>query len=208
VRDGVTSEVDDVVLSPQAGGETCAFDGDGNAVARAGSEFPRCSPSNDLEDGSNSDCTGLRGAADPQNPCGQFFPIPVNHDCDRCAELGKGDKCVSFGFCITGDLEIPLEGPVGGYLAAGSGSVLFGWDDEGTDAIRDESTRPGDPMWLLPPPELEQETGPNGFRARAGYDIVDGGKPIAFECIMASGTPDLLRPTEDSSLVSFEIQTR
>jgi hypothetical protein len=208
VRDGVTSEARDVVLTNQPDGETCAFDTNGDAGPTAGPTFPTCSPVNDSEDGSNSDCTGLGGVPDPRNPCGQFIPLPTSNDRDRCAELDKADQWMQLGFCVTGDLEIPLEGPVGAYTAAGAGQVLFGWDDQSTDATLDDTTRPEDPMWILPTPDFNAETGPNGFRNRQGYNTIDNGFPIPFECTMASGTPGLLRPTPDSALISFPIQTR
>jgi hypothetical protein len=208
VRGGVTSEVRDVVLTNQPGGETCAFDNNGNADPTAGPSFPTCSPVNDAEDGSNSDCTGLGGMPDPRNVCGQFIPLPTEDDCDICAELNKADQCASNGFCITGDLKIPLKGPEEVYIAAGAGQVLFGWDDQSTDAILDDTTRPDDPMWILTTPDFDAEPGPNGFRIRVSYHTVDNGIPIAFECTMASGTPGLLRPTPDSALISFPIQTR
>lgn len=208
VRDGVTSETRDVVLTNEPVGETCAFDDNGNADPSAGPTFPSCSRTNDAEDGSNPACIGLGGAPDFRNPCGQFIPLPTTGDCDACAAIGKGDQCNDKGFCIDGDAETAVTGRVEGYVATGSGSVLFGWDDQSTGATVDDTTRPGDPRLILPTPDFDAEAGPNSLRIRVGYNVADQGLPAAVECTMASGTPGLLRPTPDSELISFPIQTR
>ena len=204
VRDGVTSEERDVVLTIPPGGETCAFDKNGNAGRTAGPTFPICSPDNDdPEDGSNRDCTGLGNAPDPRNPCGQFIPLPTSEDPNACAELKKAAQYELYDFCITGDLLIPLTGPpTKSFIAAAAGDVLFGWDDQGWD-----TTQPDGPVWTLSSPNFDDEIGPNGFRVRVRYDNLANGTPVAYECTMASGTPGALRPTRGDDLISFEIQT-
>ena len=205
VRSGVTSGAMDVVLTREPVQRTCTYDNSGMTGSDAG-PFPPCSQENENLDGSNEDCTGLGGVPDPENPCGQFATIPTSKECDPgrvCDSRGKagpGSQCAQYGFCIIGDLEIPLEGAYEGYLAAGSGDVLFGWDDESTGAEIDQSSGPNGGTIILPPAVFDEPTGPNGFR------IVIGTAPVAFECTMGVGTARLT-PTPDTSLISFPIQT-
>jgi hypothetical protein len=195
----------DVVLTREPVQRTCTYDNSGMTGPNAG-PFPQCSQENENLDGSNEDCTGLGGVPDPENPCGQFATIPTSKECDPgrvCDSRGKagpGSQCAQYGFCLIGDLEIPLEGAYEGYLAAGSGDVLFGWDDESTGAEIDQSSGPNGGSIILPPAIFDEPTGPNGLR------IVVGTAPVAFECTMGVGTARLT-PTPDTSLISFPIQT-
>jgi hypothetical protein len=204
-RGGVT-EGGDIVLTLPHGGETCAYDEDGRTGPNAGPKFPSCSPSNDVG-GGNSDCTGLSGKPDPRNPCGQFVEVPWSDVGEECTNLNKADQWSSNGFCITGDAEVFVQGPVHGYRAGDGEQVLFGWDDQSTSAVLDDTIRPQDPIWKLTTPDFDSEPGPNSLRARVRYDWYDGGFPIALECTMASGPPGLLRPTPDSELISFPIHS-
>lgn len=208
VRAGVTSEVREVVLKPEPIEQTCTYDNNGSNGPDAG-PFSRCSKANDNPDGSNEDCTGFGGMADPANLCGEFTTLTTSSDCDpggTCDDLGKtgpGSQCVQNGFCVSGPLKIVLEGEVEGYLAAGAGSVLFGWDDENTGAVIDESGGPNGGAYILPEAVFDAPSGPNAFRA-----LIPGAVPLAFECTMAVGPPARLTPTPDTDLISFEIQTR
>lgn len=208
VRAGVTSETREVVLRPEPIQRTCTYDDSGSNGPEAG-PFSTCSAANDNPDGSNENCTGLGGMPDPANLCGEFTTLTTSNDCDpggTCDDLRKAgpmSQCAQNGFCVTGPLEIVLEGEVEGFQAEGAGSVLFGWDDENTGAVIDESGGANDGAYILPDAELEASLGPNAFRsliARVG--------PIAFECTMAVGPSARLTPTPDADLISFEIQTR
>ena len=204
VRSGA-SEAMDVVLTNEPIQRTCTYDNSGNTGVDAG-PFPPCAQENDNpEDGSNTDCTGLGGMPDPENPCGQFNDIPTSDECapgGRCEDKGKtgpGSQCEFYEFCVDDRGALVLEGSVEGYVAAGSGNVLFGWDDESTGAVVDEANGG---IWDLPPAVFEEPTGPNGFRVLLG-----GSVEAAFECTMGTGITRS-RPTPPSDLISFPIQTR
>lgn len=207
VRKGVTPDAKDVILRSEPIQRTCTYDVGGNIGLDAG-PFPTCSEANDNPDDSNDDCTGLGGVPDPRNRCGEFSAIPTSGDCSSggfCESRGKtgpGSQCALFGFCVSGPVELVLEGAVEAYIAVGSGNVVFGWDDQGTGAEIDETGGPNDGAWILPPAVFQQPAGPNGFRV-----LVDGVGPIAWECTMGVGETRI-RPTPSSSLISFPIQTR
>ena len=155
----------------------------------------------------NTDCAPV-GAT---NPCGRFVSIPTSDDCipgGVCGMLdgGTGTKvvqCEANGFCVTGELRLPLQSRVGSYTAAASGDVLFGWDDASTGA-----TVAGDGTWDLPPAVFEAPVVSNGLR------ISVEGLSVALECTMGvdSGGPDGVgvpgrsSPTPDAALLTFPIQ--
>lgn len=196
---------------------TCRYDGNGNADV-AGREYPSCSPENDNpDDDSNADCTGLGGVPNPDNPCGQFVPIPTSDDCDVCESLGKPfeltyspfELCERHGFCVTAPLAVDLAGDVLEYHAASSGRVLFGWDDLSTGAEIDQTSGPNDGTWQLPLADFEAEPGPNAMR------VTMGGTDVALECTMAvssfsvfgvASRNNLTSPAPDHVLISFPIQ--
>ena len=205
VRNGVTSEHEDVVLSNEPIQRTCTYDRSGDTGIEAG-PFPTCSAADDSEDGSNEGCTGLAGMPLPENTCGQFVTIPTSSDCapggfcESRGKTGSGSQCALFGFCISTALELVLAGAHQSYLAAGSGAVLFGWDDESTGAELDDSVGPHGGTWILPPAGFG-EPGPNSLRV-----VFGSGFSAALECTMAVGT-GRMRPTPDSDLLSFPIHT-
>jgi hypothetical protein len=208
VRSGVAPDAMDVVLTNEPIQRTCTYDNLGRTGPDAG-PFPSCSEANDNPDGSNADCTGLGSVPDPENVCGQFITIPTSNDCapgglcESKNKTGAGSQCALNGFCVSGPLEAALEAAheAYGYLAADSGAVLFGWDDESTGAEIDQSGGPNRGKWILPPTVLD-EPGPNSFRGTLGGNI-----PAALDCTMGDGTPTALRRTEDSELIAFPIQT-
>jgi len=174
-----------------------------------------CDPANDLPS-----VPGARGniGCQPENdlnPCGRFVRLPTSSDCGPnglCASLGKsgpGSQCELNGFCITGDLQVPLEEASGEYVADVGGNVLFGWADESTDATIQESG-PNQGTWILPEAVYEEPTGPIGVR------VTVGGIPVATECAMGvdsrgplgvNSLDFLSSPTPDSALLSFPIET-
>jgi len=216
VRRG-TSGSDDVTLGHVPLETTCTYDDNGNAGPDAGPDFPVCSQDNDNADGSNDDCTGLDGAPDPRNRCLQFATGETSDDCAPggvCEELGAtgpGSPCERNGFCVSGDAMIEFESTTGAYIAASSGNVLFGWDDQSTGAILREGG-PNDGTWLLPPAAFNEPVGPNGLRFLLGGVI-----PFALECTMGvyyldgdavpSADP-LTSPMPDYRLISFPIRER
>jgi hypothetical protein len=173
-----------------------------------------CDPAHD-----SPSVPGARGNTDCQpenhlNPCGRFVRLPTSTDCapeGLCAELGKtgpGSQCELNGFCITGDLQFPLEEASGQYVANMQGDVLFGWADKGTGATIQESG-PNQGTWILPGPVYEEPTGPIGVR------VTVGGIPVATECAMGVHSKGplgvdsldfLSSPTPDSALLSFPIE--
>jgi hypothetical protein len=193
VRTGITgdsSEDFDMMLTNPFVEGTCTYDSDGKIGPTAG-PFPSCSPDLDEEDG-NRDCTGLYGAPHPDNRCGQFFELPTSDNFEECAkDPARSAEYRSYGFCLTGDFRIPLESSVQGYVAAGSGDVLFGWAEQSSLALE--------------VPEFDAPTGALGFRALLG-----GVEQIGLECTMVArdSGPSGLLPTPDSELISFAIQAR
>ena len=145
-----------------------------------------CDPANDDVPGvpglrSNTDCK----PEETTNPCGRFVLLPISSDCAPggvCDGRNKTGQCSDNGFCITGDLRLPLERVSGEYTADSQGKVLFGWADESTGATIEVT------------PDFEDPTGPIGVR------FVIGTIPVALECTMGAGTPD-------EALISFPIQT-
>lgn len=203
VRSGATG--DDVVLKPEPIAYECLLGRD------------PCDPANDLEGDA-----GLRGNTDCEpegdfNPCGRFVSLPTSFDCARegvCATRRKHAQCDRNGFCITGDLLVRLQETTGTYTAATDKTeVLFGWDDDGTGATRQEG---GDNhgTWILPEAAYEEPPGSNGIRVTAISREAPGSLPVGLECTMgvpSRGPPcnsvDFLScPTPDSELVSFPIQ--
>lgn len=217
VRKG--AEGDDVVLEVSPIPRTCSYDEDGNKGPDAGPEFPSCSQESDNEDGSNDECTGLGGAPDPGNPCLAFIQLQTD-DCTaggECAKLGQagraGSPCDMHGFCVTHDLVIELEMYSAVYIADQSGSVLFGWADQGVDLLEEGPNRGAYAL----------EAVRRGFEepiVMSGLDVVvdtgqGGGQPVAFECVMGvfSRGPDgvptidpLVSPSPDGVLISCPIQ--
>jgi hypothetical protein len=197
VRSGGTG--DDVVLNSEPIPYRCAFD-----------ETASCDPANDLPGvpgrRGNSDCmpTGAN------NPCGRFLQIPTSDDCEPggvCDTLDAGtaikdSQCTTHGFCVTGALPLPLQARVGSYVAAGSGEVLFGWDDASTGA-----TVGSDGTWVLPAAVFGDPIGPNGIQVS-----IDG-LSVALECTMGVdsggiygvGVPGRSSPMPNSQLIGFSI---
>lgn len=218
VRRGA-NDPEDVLLTfdPNSIDWTCRYDGNGNAES-AGDDFPTCSKSNDNLDGSNGDCTGLGGAPDPRNPCGQFVDIPISSDCGVCESLGNPfpgldapplSLCQQNGFCVLGPLRVPLSGMTDGYKAAESGYVLFGWDDVSTGAEIDQTGGANDGTWDLPDAVFDEEPGPNAMR------FIVGDTGVALECTMAVSSwsvfgvvsrDNMMSPAPDHVLISFPIQ--
>jgi hypothetical protein len=207
VRSGVSADATDVVLTHEPIQRTCKYGSGGNIDPDAGS-FPSCSEANDNPDGSNNDCTGLGGMPDPENVCGLFLTTPTSNECDPgglCETKGKtgpGSQCDLNGFCVTGPVELELEATDEVYLAADSGTVLFGWDDESTGAVLDQSGDPNDASWSLPP-AVFAEPGPNSIRAVLGQSI-----PASLDCTMGESAGTVVKRTRDALLISFPIQTR
>jgi hypothetical protein len=206
VRSGATG--DDVVLKPAAFPYVC--DEDRTA----------CDPANDVVDDpprppglrANTDCEPVS----PGNQCGRFIGLPISRDCGPggiCTDLGKtgpDSQCEDNGFCITGDLRIPLQEATGQYIAASTGRVLFGWADESTGATVKQD-EPNKGTWILPEPLYSEPAGPVGFRVNIR------GIGTAAECAMAVQCSDpvlgvdcaneqLASPTPSEALLSFPIQ--
>lgn len=162
-----------------------------------------CDPANDQPSVpgfvGNSDCAPTGSF----NPCVRLVPIPTSTDCEPgglCETLGKALQCSSNGFCVTGPLPLPLEAQVADYTPDGSGTVLFGWDDESTGA-----TLEPDGTWALPTASsITDPTGPNGIRINVGVQAalectmsVDSGGPLGV------GVPGAASPAPDSALMAF-----
>jgi len=215
VRKGATATGPEPILTLAPIPRTCTYDDNGNRDLDAGPEFefPPCSQENDNDDRSNEDCTGLGGEPNSLNRCLQFVEIPTSDDCTEtgvCAKLGHAgpDGACENGFCVDEALEISLEVDSSNYIADTSGSVLFGWADQGVDLLDVGPNRGAyDPM------QMRRNFG--GDIARTGSDMLIKGVPTAVECIMGvnSRGPDgvptvnvLLSPSPDGALISCPIQ--
>ena len=167
-----------------------------------------CDPANDGPSvpglRSNTDCvpTGTF------NPCQHVIAFPTSSDCSpggTCELLGKTVQCQSNGFCITGDLLIPLAGVDSSVDVEASGVVSFGWDDQSTGA-----TLNPDGTYDLPLFAFTDPLGPNGIK------LNETGLAIALQCTMAVPSdgplgpvppvPGQSSPTPDFSLLQFPIQ--
>lgn len=171
-----------------------------------------CDPANDLAGvpgrRGNADCVPVGSA----NPCGRFVDIPTSNDCGPggvCAALDDGsgtklDQCDINGFCVAGELPLPLRSVVANYTADASGEVLFGWDDLGTGA-----TIGADGAWELPAAVFEEPIVSNGIRVSVE------GLSVALECTMGVdsggiygvGPPGQSSPTPSPLLIGFPIQS-
>jgi hypothetical protein len=215
VRSGATGQ--DVTLIPDP--EVYPYRCEGSETV--------CDPANDIE-GDPPRVPGLRGNTDceGENRCIRFFALPTSTDCEpggECDRLGKrDDQCTDVRHsCIIGDFRIYLkqELPPAQYTAdAQAEKVLFGWADEGTDAIYvDDPTDPNYGTYILPTlyngeTFLNEEaylepTGLIGIRATFE------GVPVAFECVMGVAceigvecTEGRAKRTPDSELIAFPIE--
>ena len=153
-------------------GETCTgFIGDGV-------NNKPCDQADDNADGSNPACL----PALPDGPVCQdpviLVAVPTSEDCaagGECDQLDKAVQCMLNQFCVTGDLEIALEAKEQTYMAEASGSVLFGWADQGlTGPTLDAATG----LYTLPQTSL-------GEPLEQGLQILAGALGVKVGCVMA-----------------------
>ena len=114
---------------------------------------------------------------------------PTDCDCSACDALGgaKIAQCADNGFCQNGSLVIQMQEQVGNYTAAASGTVLFGWSDQGVPDLficpagSDCGSLEGrvDDCYQLPPASFSNDTAPIGIRVNAG------GLAVPIQCAMA-----------------------
>lgn len=167
---------------------------------------PACDPANDLPSlpgaRANTDCQP-QGAF---NPCGRFITLPTSDDCSpggTCWDVGRAEaggvcddndfckpqaktQCELNGFCVTGELEVPLDAVVAEYQAAAAGTVRFGWYQ--------------DTFWDLPTSSFLEPATPIGLRYRVGS------LGIALDCVVSSDT--FLSPPSTVHFISFPIPNR
>jgi hypothetical protein len=172
----------------------------------------------------DSDCPGVMFG----EFCGAFMDLPASYFCDSVTFPGVGDgtcdnacasggacelanpdrgltQCSWNGFCLFGDLEVPLEGRTGDtFVTPASGQVLFGFYDDGESyPINTDGTYalPSGAPQISPLPPL-------------GMHVFGLFNTFALECIMAVdsngpdgvGVPDQASPTPDSALIPFNVQ--
>lgn len=148
----------------------------------------------------DSDCIGM----DCMDPV-VLIDVPTSEDCAAdgfCDSAGKSDQCEAVGFCISGDLNVPLTTATGSYTADASGEVLFGWADEGLDNnVFDEDTG----TYTVPQPEL-------GNPLEQGIFVNASGIAVLIECVMGEdggevpGSDDnIIEYTPDDSLIAVPI---
>jgi len=139
-----------------------------------------------------ADCTGTGAECRPR-PCitsSDCASSQCRCDCSTCAALDnagcrpgdpdvpctKGDECRANGFCVTGDLVLPLASDSGTWTAGASGQdVLYGWFDNGGSPPTNANGTCSLPAASFPAP-----TAPIGVRVSAG------GLFVAVQCLMCS----------------------
>jgi len=151
--------------------------------------------------------------------------------CDGLGKTGTGSQCDLNGFCITGDLIIEFEesAPTA-YTADPSGTVLFGWADQGVPGLvlcpaaapNCQDAFMPDGCYDLPAAVFSNPTAPIGIRVNASGLFVPiqcamaeaGGICASGEGCLADGdcatppctpTTDVACPTPDSSLLTCNI---
>ena len=115
-----------------------------------------------------------------------------------------GSQCNRSGFCITGDLPLPLESKSGTYTAdADASEILFGWDETNTGA-----TVNPDGTWNLPEMAGATAIGPNGVTIRA---LIQAGLACTMAVDSATVTDppisNLSSPSPDSELLHLQLGT-
>jgi len=139
---------------------------------------------------------------------------PTDCDCSACAALDppgcgaldlppctKGDQCDLNGFCVAGDVPLPLERRTGNYIAdpVSGTPILFGWFDGNPPVTNPDGTME------LPEASFSNPVPPIGIR-------VNGGSlAVSFQCLMGVdsggpygvGVPGKASPTPDSLLTTF-----
>ena len=161
--------------------------------------------------------------------------LPNSTDCTPggvCDNLGKlASQCTPNGFCITGDLVIEFaESAPTTYTAAASGSVLFGWADQGVPGLTlcpaaapaCQAAFMPDGCYDLPTAVFAAPTAPIGIRVNASglfVPIQCAGGTAGGICASGEGcivdadcatapctiTTDVICPTPDSGLISCPI---
>lgn len=160
--------------------------------------------------------------------------LPTSTDCAAggvCDTLGKDSQCTLHGFCVTGDLLIPLGPEVAIYTPESSGDVLFGWVDQDVPGL---STCPAaapdcqeafmpDGCFDLPSATSIDPPDPMGVRFSSGGlfiplqcagatagGICDSGEGCIVDADCATppctATPNVVCPTQDAGLIAFPIQ--
>lgn len=158
-----------------------------------------CDPSLDNPDGSNPDCIPVF----PDNTCNAsvLVDVPVSEDCapgGECDSLGKIDQCDDNGFCVNGDLSLPLEEVEQLYQADASGAVLFGFADMG---LANNTLGPDD-IYDIPTPNVSNPL-------EQGVIVAVGSIVVGIECVMAveiTGEETQAGLTPDGDLLSCPIE--
>jgi len=141
--------------------------------------------------------------------CLEIVQIPVldgtGDSCAACNAIGapKDTQCAENGYCIDGDLPIPLDTVVGNYTAvANPDDVLIGWDETNQLGLATDGT------YLIDVVSFGDPWQPGGLRVLVGI------LQISLTCVMAVdsggpdgvGVPDLASPTPNSALLTMPIQ--
>jgi len=145
-------------------------------------------------------------------PCNDpvvLVDVPTSEDCAPggvCDGLDKAgpdtSQCALNGFCVTGDLDLPLLEVTQAYMAEATGDVLFGWADQGlTNNTFDDVTN----LYTIPKPNTADPI-QQGLQVNAGL-------VVAIECVMGvdegedpeDAENDLVGLTPDADLISFPI---
>ena len=199
VRSGATGP--DVELGIDAAGlspgptRLCAYPGDQVCTADSDCIAPPCKEAILLQD-----IPVIEGTPNSANGCTP--PVP-DCDCSACLALDKEELCLDNGFCVAGDLLLPLEKQTGNYIAdpVSGTPILFGWFDGNPPPTNPDGTLE------LPPAVFSFPTAPVGMRVSD-----EGGSLfLTFQCLMGVdsggpygiGIPDKASPTPDSLLITF-----
>ena len=188
----------DVTLTSEPLAAQCSLGGGTCSPANDGASVPGRRP--------NTDCVPT-GAF---NPCQHLVTLPTSASCTPgglCDTLDgglgiKNAQCATNGFCVTGNVRIPLQEQLVSVTPEASGSALIGWDDQSTGA-----TVSANGTYALPAAVFTRPAGPMGIRIDAA------GLSIGLDCTMAVdsngphgvGVPNQASRTPDSDLISFPV---
>ena len=184
-----------------------------------------CDPANDVPGNGNTDCIPqgsfnncLQGFAQlpvidgtPNSAGGCTPPVP-DCDCSACLALDAGSgctsgldcvkegQCLTNGFCVAGDLPLPLNTVTGSYTAGASGTDFtydwvqpYGIDVDGTILLPAA-------VFADPPAPVGVRMSPGGlFAARQCAGAVDSGGPDGV------GVPDKASPTPVANKITFTV---
>jgi hypothetical protein len=200
VRSGGTFPNVPLTADPSTLTGSCDLMSDGSAIDSLSNPLVvLCNPANNNANGSNAACIPT-GAF---NQCRYRTEVPTTTNQTTCTNLGKASQWNLNGFCVTGDLALPLSAQASSGTAGASGQILFGWYDSAT-VCPPNFPNQGTTTCTLPAAVFSSPAAPLGIRVNAS------GLSVALQCNQAvDATPtgtETPVSQPDSALIPFPIQ--